>query len=204
MAFQAVFCDNIGNTTNQLHCCYADQQSSPICQANLYTGVPYFSGGCDGGDCIANCQNSTWLYESKIQDDAFEGNGIGPVRRYGTCANVPAMAGYASQGILNSNISSIVEPHVSPSASAQDITIITSTVTECLTQTCRASRNRTACANSCQAVNLLINSTTPNLQGLNTCLNTLCRGKWDSRPYADADIIGVGVSNHPFFFMGYN
>ena len=195
MTFDAIFCDNIGNTTNKLHCCYANQQSSSVCERDLYTSVPWFSGGCDGGDCVANCQNSTWLYESKIQDDAYEGNGFGPIRRYQTCANVPAIAGYASQGALSSNISAVVESYVSPNATAASLTGITSTVTECLTQTCRASRNRGACESSCSAVNLITNSTTPNVQSLNSCLNTLCGGQWDSLPYADADVIGIGVGN---------
>jgi hypothetical protein len=103
------------------------------------------------------------------------------------------MAGYTSQGLLQDNISSIVEPHVSPDASAQNLTRITAAVTECLTQTCRASRHKSVCTSSCSAVNMLINNTAPNIEGVNSCLNTLCTGGYDSLPFADADVIGIGV-----------
>ncbi|KAF2110545.1 hypothetical protein BDV96DRAFT_195126 [Lophiotrema nucula] len=54
-------------------------------------------------------------------------------------------------------------------------------------------QNRTDCRGRCSAVNLLINNTHPNIQGLNGCLNSLCTRGYDSLPYADADVIGIGV-----------
>ncbi|RYP12446.1 hypothetical protein DL765_007345 [Monosporascus sp. GIB2] len=40
---------------------------------------------------------------------------------------------------------------------------------------------------------MLLNSTRPNIGGVNECLNKLCTGGYESLPYADADVVGIGV-----------
>ena len=47
-----------------------------------------FDGGCSNKSCIAECQNRATLYSSKQQEDAYLGNGFGPIRRFLTCAKV--------------------------------------------------------------------------------------------------------------------
>ncbi|KAF2465397.1 uncharacterized protein BDR25DRAFT_345978 [Lindgomyces ingoldianus] len=190
----SLYCDSIGNTTSdKLHCCYLDDQGASICQENFSPTAATFSGGCTNGDCITDCQNLTLLYSSLLQNDPFEGNGLAPKRRYLTCANVPNIASYYSNGLLEPNISSSLMPYFSRNTTDGDLRRITTSVTGCLTSTCRAARNRTLCTGVCSPVNLLTNSTNPNLRGLNECFNTLCTGRYSSLPYADADVIGIGV-----------
>ncbi|KAF2491244.1 hypothetical protein BU16DRAFT_621842 [Lophium mytilinum] len=191
----ALFCDNIGhsNATSDLECCYLNDQNSSVCQRNFGAGSGTFSGGCNlTGNCIADCQSTEVLYSSVAQLSAYGGTGFGPIRRFATCVNIPAMAGYSSHKLLG-NLASVIDPHLPQNRTNADLSGVTSAVTECLTQTCRASRNKKACINSCAPVNLLTNSTTPNIEGVNDCLHTLCHGGYDSLPYADADIIGIGV-----------
>ena len=57
-----------------------------------------------------------------------------------------------------------------------------------------ASRRRGVCSRDCSAVNMLINSTMPDIRGVNQCLHTLCTSNYDALPYADADVVGIGVS----------
>lgn len=195
MAESPLFCNNIGNTTNQLNCCYASNQSSQTCRENFNNpDIDTFTGGCLNGDCLKVCSNVSTIYQSLTQIDPYQGNGQGPIRRYLTCANVPAMAGYLSQDVLGQDISSSIGNHVSPNASDDALKNVTLAVTKCLTTTCTYARNKGRCQNSCSSVNMLINSTTPDIQGVNECLYSLCKGGYNSLPFADADIVGIGVS----------
>ncbi|KAF2678340.1 hypothetical protein K458DRAFT_423276 [Lentithecium fluviatile CBS 122367] len=150
-------------------------------------------GGCPNGDCMVDCANVTNIYQSILQNKAYEGDGSGPIRRYRTCANVPAVAGYLEQGILNENIKSTIGNFEPNNAPDEGLKAVTSAVTECLTFTCRNARNKTDCKEPCSAVNMLINNTMPNIEGVNDCLSSLCKGDYNSLPYAEADIVGIGV-----------
>lgn len=189
----ALYCDNIGDTANGLQCCYLNDRLSPVCQRNFLANNNTFSRGCPSGNCITDCQNIGILYSSENQNDPYEGNGRAPIQRYRTCANVPAMVGYSSQPFLTSALPTSINTYVPADTSQDDLKKVTAAITECLTQTCRASRNKTACESNCSPVNMLTNNTTPNLLGVNQCLNTLCTGGYNSLPFADADVIGIGV-----------
>ncbi|KAJ4295620.1 hypothetical protein N0V90_007633 [Kalmusia sp. IMI 367209] len=145
------------------------------------------------GDCLKDCSNVTNIYQSIAQVDPYDGNGQGPIRRYLTCANVPNMAGYLSQKVIGDNITSIIANNISTEATDDQLKKVTFAVTECLTSTCRNARHKAECRDKCSPVNLLINNTTPDVQGLNNCLNSLCTGGYDALPYADADVVGIGV-----------
>lgn len=190
----ALFCDNIGETSSDLRCCYVNNQTAPICRLSFNSSGPIFSSGCNNGNCISKCLNPKFLYGSESQDDASTGNGQAPIQRFRTCTNVPAMARFAAQGSLSEEIAVLVSQHVPFNASAASLRNVTSLVTECLTQTCKASRNQRACSGACSAVNMLESSTMPSIGGVNECLNQLCTGGYDSLPYADADVVGIGVS----------
>ena len=164
-----------------------------VSKTSMHPATPTFTGGCDGGNCISSCQNTKLLYSSEQQDDPYMGNGRAPIRRYLTCANVPAMAGYLSQHVLEKNVSSTVSRYIPQGTTKDDMKAVTLAVTDCLTSTCRNARNKGSCRSSCSAVNLLTNNTSPNLQGLDECLNSLCTGGYHSLPWADADVIGIGV-----------
>ena len=191
---KALFCDNIGSTGSNLHCCYIDKQNASVCYDNFKTSSPTFSVGCDNSSCTSKCQNPTWLYRSDNQDDASSGNIRGPAQRFQTCANVPTMAKFADQDALSDKIASLVGRHIPLNVPDANLSKVTTVVTECLTQTCKASRNHGACAVPCSPVKMLTSSTTPNLGGVNECLNTLCTGGYGSLPYANPDVVGIGVS----------
>ncbi|KAF2178336.1 hypothetical protein K469DRAFT_643052 [Zopfia rhizophila CBS 207.26] len=200
---EPIFCNGIGNSTTELRCCYANNQDSSLCR-EIFPTDSKLGEVCQSGDCIADCQKSGRLYGSLLQDDPFGiGNGQGPIHRYLTCVNVPAIASYSSQNMLNSNISSYVEPFISPNTTDEELKGVTSTVTACLTQTCKKSRNSPKCDQQCSAVNLLTNNTTPNVQGINDCLYTLCTGRYESLPYADADVIVIGVFSSYIMQCGF-
>lgn len=192
---EPLFCDNIGNTNDTLRCCYPNNQTASVCTRNFNNpAVDTFTGGCRSGQCLTDCQDVSIIYSSLLQDDAFEGNGSAPIRRYLTCANVPNMAGYLAQGVLSPDIRSQVERFIPNDASDDALKGVTSAVTGCLTATCSNARNKERCQSQCSSVNLLVNNTMPDVQGINLCLNTLCTGDYQSLPYADADVVGIGVS----------
>ncbi|RDW58667.1 hypothetical protein BP6252_13143 [Coleophoma cylindrospora] len=187
---EPIFCDNIGNATDALHCCYLSNQASSACQ-------DIFAPSTDSleypvGDWVVNCQNTSLLYSSWLQDNLI-GNNLALFRRYNTCANVPALAGYLSQGVLSPNISSAVVSSIPQNTTAKDLMGVTSAVTDCLTETCRSSRASSRCYDSCSPVRLLTNNTMPSISAVNDCLYTLCTGGDRSLPYADPDVIGIGV-----------
>jgi len=187
---EPIFCDNIGNGT-KLQCCSLDNQSSTKCQEIFAPGTVTLR--YPAGDWIANCQNTSLLYNSLLQENQT-GNSLELFRRYNTCANVPAIARYLSQGVLSPNISSSVVSSISQKPTTSDLRNITSAVTDCLTQTCRNSRQSSRCYDRCLPVRLIANSTAPNIEGVTDCLYTLCTGNSKSLPYADPDVIGIGVS----------
>lgn len=194
MAQHALFCDGIGNSSS-LSCCYSDDLASKSCQHNFFTpSVHTFTGGCPGGDCIKTCSDPSNIYSSIAQIDPYDGNGQGPIRRFSTCVNVPSMAGYLAQHVLSENITDVIGNSISSNATPAQLKRVASAVTDCLASTCRNARNEEGCRTQCSAVNLLINNTTPDVQGVNDCLQTLCTGGYDYLPYADADVVGIGVS----------
>ena len=108
---------------------------------------------------------------------------------------MPSIAGYPSQQhVLEPYITSSIANNISSTATNDDKKKGTHAVTECLTQTCRNARNRKDCRGPCSAVNLLVNSSMPDVQGISNCLLSLCSTGYDALPYADADVVGIGVS----------
>ena len=190
---KALFCDNIGATFSDVRCCYINDQTTPTCRRNFNASGDTFKVGCNNGDCISECQKPTILYSSDIQDEASTRNGQAPIQRFRTCVNVPAIFGFARQDSLDEDTTAAVGWHIPRDSPDAALANVTNVVTECLTQTCKASRNPSACSQPCSAVNMLVNSTRPNIGGVNGCLNKLCTGGYASLPYADADVIGIGV-----------
>lgn len=188
-----VFCDNIGNGTNNLQGCYLNDQASSSCQSIFDPNGPYMGKSCQKRSCLAGCQRPDQLYRSLGQDD-LTGNNQAVVQRYLSCANLPAIVSYSNQSLLSPNLSSSIGSFITPNPTVEDLQGVTLAVTQCLTSTCRNARNTTSCRDPCSSVNLLTNNTSPNIQGLNECLHTLCNGNYSSLPYADADVIGIGVS----------
>ncbi|KAI0589358.1 hypothetical protein Alg130_03003 [Pyrenophora tritici-repentis] len=195
-----IFCTKIGdtnpNTPNELQCCSPNTQNSTLCRSIFSNPLnsDIFTGTCfaPGHDCLADCQHPRLIYSSKVQDDYEDGNGSAPKNRYLACVNVPNMAGYLRQDVLGPNITSQVEPHISRNATKKQLQGISYAVTECLAATCRNSRKPGKCKKQCSGVSLLWNQTTPDIQGIDQCLDTLCQGEYNSLPYADSDVVGIG------------
>lgn len=188
-----IFCDNIGDETSDLRCCFPGDQSVPACRDNLKAGADTFESAFQHHHPVEYCQKPAFIYFSKSQNDGLRGNGGLPKVRFSTCVNVPNMARYLDQNALEPNISSQVGAYVSNNASIEDLKHVTAAVTDCLTATCRNARDKSKCKYTCSGVNLLINSTTPNITGIDECLGTLCQGGYKSLPYADPDVVGIGV-----------
>jgi hypothetical protein len=187
----ALYCNNIGNKA--FGCCYASEQISQICRDIFLSNESWTRHVCTP-HCLANCSDPAFIYGSKLQDNPDYGSGILPIQRYLGCVNVPNPAGYLRQELLEPSIRSQVEGHIPQNASSDSLKNVTYAVSDCLTATCRKSRKPDRCAYTCSGINLLINATTPNVVGLNDCMTMLCTGGPDSLPYADADVVGIGVS----------
>ncbi len=188
-----VACIGIGSGATGLSCCHVNNQSDPTCQDIFSQQDGLLQKGCQSDHCMADCQNATVLYSSLVQTN-LSGNGQGPIARYAACVNVPAIFRSLSQGALSSNFSSSAQQYIPTNVTEDNLQNITSTVTDCLSSTCRNSRNSGHCYdNYCSPVKLLANDTTPNITAINGCLNQLCHSGFSALPYADADVVGIGV-----------
>jgi hypothetical protein len=127
------------------------------------------------------------------------GNGSLLLARYKACANFPIIASFFSQHLLEPHIEQVVQKHlrIGPDETEFDVTLeeITLAVTDCLSATCSSARDSSDCySTTCSPVKLITNNTFPNIWGINGCLNNVCNSGTGALPWADADIIGVGVS----------
>lgn len=188
-----IACMSIGSSLENPSCCYTNDQSDPICE-NLTNGS-LLQNGCPSNDCISDCSDVKQIYASRLQQN-LTGNGYLPIARYMACANVPSIASYADQGVLSPNINKSVQQYLIPNTSEDDLQTVTSAVTDCLSSTCRNSRNSSFCYDEfCSPVKLLQSNISPNVEEINTCLYTLCSHPVQVLPWADADVIGIGVGS---------
>ncbi|KAE8443846.1 hypothetical protein EG329_001255 [Mollisiaceae sp. DMI_Dod_QoI] len=186
-----IACSNIG-TGGSISCCYPSDQSSSACQSLFPAEDNVLVNGCLTGNCVNNC-DPMGLYNSSVQQNGT-GNGQLPILKYLACVNIPSIASYGNQSVLSSNISKSIEGFLFSNTSQERLQRVTSAVTDCISSTCRSSRNSFFCyPEYCSPVKLLRNDTSPNLDAINTCLNTLCSNNVKSLPWADADVIGIGV-----------
>lgn len=184
-----------------MRCCYPGDQDQPACRDNIKLGADKFSdANFLDVTVLERCQQPWKIFSSRLKDGDFNASDVLPRLRFSVCANAPNMARYLSQGRLEPDILEEVEQYISRNASEDSLKSITSAVTDCLTATCRNARNNTRCQRECAGTKLLSNSSTPNLTGVDQCLDLLCTGEgfvYDSLPYADSDVIGIGVSIMP-------
>ncbi|KAK8054172.1 hypothetical protein PG996_013473 [Apiospora saccharicola] len=156
--------------------------------------------GCPnrGSDCVASCTDPEWIYSSMIEDNG-NGDGSGPPDRYTACVNMPAIARASLNHELPPNISIIVDQYVARNITNQQLQAVTAAVTDCLSSTCRNSRDgrdgpQSCYHEYCSPTTLLTNNTAPNVTAINSCINNLCdQENYGQLPYADADIVGIGV-----------
>ena len=186
-----IACSDIGSG-GKMSCCYTNDQSNPICEKLFPPEGSFLENGCLTGNCMNNC-DPRQLYNSTLQQLGI-GNGKMPILKYGACANIPSIASYANQGMLSPNITKSIQKFIFPHTTEDSLQYVTSAVTDCISSTCRESRNSTFCyTDYCSPVKLLRNNTSPDLGMINTCLNTLCDNTVKASPWADTDVIGIGV-----------
>jgi hypothetical protein len=190
-ATDAFFCGDIGYNNTRLDCCY----NHPLddCNGNVWADPSWFEMGCTSGNCIHDCKNISYLFDYKFIPDS-PGVNPGAITPWTTCLNVPNIAGLLKQGVLPPNVSSRVEPYIPLDTSLLDLQRITQSVTSCLTTTCGNARSPARCMDECSSTNLLLNATTPNYIGVNECMFKMCTAGYDAVSFANADIIGIGVS----------
>jgi hypothetical protein len=191
-----IACSNFG-LGKTMPCCYVNNQSSPICDSLFPQEKSFLENGCITGDCLNDCDPKK-LYHSTQQQSGI-GSGVAPVLKYMACANIPSIASYNNQGVLSQKINKSIEQFIFPHTPEGILQNVTSAVTDCISSTCRAARNSSFCyTDYCSPVKLLENSSLPNLKAITTCLNMLCNHPIRSLPWADADVIGIGVGDFEF------
>ena len=188
-----IACSYIGSGGN-MSCCYTNDQSNPTCEGLFPPEDSFLENGCLTGNCMNNCDPRK-LYNSALQQNGT-GNGVMPILKYSACVNIPSIASYANQrGVLSPDITESIKKYIFPYTNEESLQYVTSAVTDCISSTCRESRNSTFCyTDYCSPVKLLQNNTSPNLEAINACLNVLCNNTVKALPWADADVIGIGVS----------
>jgi hypothetical protein len=190
-----IACLGVGADLNNLTCCYPDNQTSTACNAFFSVTNSSLSRGCQNNtqNCVTDCANEKLLYTSLVQDDRT-GNGRGPIARYQACVNLPSIVRYFEFGQLSQDIYNNTDKYIAPDTTDIQLQGVTSAVTDCLSSTCRNSRRSDLCYDDyCSPVKLLANSSSPNVTAVNQCLKTLCSGGYKSLPFADSDIVGIGV-----------
>ncbi|KAF2841390.1 hypothetical protein M501DRAFT_1014191 [Patellaria atrata CBS 101060] len=192
-----IACVDLGLRNGTLPCCYEeDSPNNPVCEtAFLQTDIhkSLLQLGCPGGDCLAQCRDPRLLYTTLLADN-FTGHGDAPIARYRACTNLPAISRSISRGTLDRTLAESAEGYIPSNVPEDILQTITASVTDCLSSTCRNSRDPNFCYNDyCSPTRLLINSSTPNVQEINNCLYRLCHSEHRALPYADQDVVGIGV-----------
>ncbi|KIN03342.1 hypothetical protein OIDMADRAFT_39710 [Oidiodendron maius Zn] len=180
-----------------MSCCYTNDQSNSICENLFPPENSFLENGCLTGNCLNDCDPGK-LYNPALQMNG-SGSGIMPFFKYMACANIPSIASYANQSALSPNITKSIQNFILLNTTENILRDVTSAVTDCISSTCRSSRDSTFCYTGyCSPVNLLRNNTSPNLDAINTCLSVLCNNTVKALPWADADVIGIGLG-----FLGF-
>lgn len=203
-----VACDGIGKFLSLNHpiasdvCCYLHDQESAACRRIFAPTNGLLDSACltspEKCDLFNRCRSPGTLYTSAEQNNG-RGNGSLLLARYKACANLPTIATLSGQGLLLQYIDEVARKHlpIGPDHSEFGLSLqqITSSVTDCLSSTCRSARDNSYCYyNACSSVRLISNGSLPNIAGINSCLNNICNTGTGALPWADADIVGVGVS----------
>ncbi|KAI9698130.1 MAG: hypothetical protein M1836_004132 [Candelina mexicana] len=152
---------------------------------------------CPSGNCLTDCQDLKRLYTPLPDKITFTNQSA-----YGTPPNVtlwPLCAGLA-------NISLAIAKEIPPledlrkfeqyfaNPNETDYLAVAAASVQCWSDTCAHSRNPEICTRQCAPVNLLQSRTNPQLAGTRECIKATCP-KIDGLPFANQDIIGVGVSS---------
>ncbi|GAB1317208.1 hypothetical protein MFIFM68171_07418 [Madurella fahalii] len=202
-----IACGALGNFTSlsspvsREACCRLGDQYSPMCKRMFAPGSGLLDSACPGSPercrLFHRCRSPATLYTSAEQNNQI-GDGSLLLARYTACANIPALASLSSQRLLVPYIDQAVQKHLrlGPDESEFQYALeqITLFVTDCLASTCRRARGNGECySHVCSPLDLVTNKTHPNVGGINDCLFNFCSAGTNALPWADADIVGIGV-----------
>ena len=183
------------------NCCRVSDQNSTACRTLFAPSTGLLDRACltsaETCNLYQRCRSPESLYVSAEQNDE-KGDGSLLLARYRACANLPNLARLSSAGVLVPFIQQAVQRHLRLPVESEivlSLQEITASVTDCLASTCRSAREANSCRdNVCTPVHLISNSTLPNLGGVNDCLWNICNAGTGALPWADADVVGIGVS----------
>ena len=187
----SLFCIYAGIEVDSKACCrFHDSPQSYPC--NYLNGLDWYQSG----NCVQDCQSLDLLYNLPVLFDSTQSTAT--VNLYNTCLNLPLVLGYLKQGLhplgsVATDYSQSLEHYFPLGTTDTELQNITSAVTHCLINSCDQARDTAACFTACSPANLLVNSTTPSFDGVSACLGILCANDNNVLPYANSDIIGIGV-----------
>lgn len=152
---------------------------------------------CPSHDCVQDCQNYTRLFEEvpylitepfSTYGKSFD-NQPPSITLFGVCSNLVTIY----EGI-SSDTDAASQQSYFPASSANDTGGVSSTIASCLASTCDYSRESTNCISACNMTVLYSEGSTTNVTAVTECLSLLC-GNTCGLPYANQDVMGVGVSS---------
>ncbi|KXX74222.1 hypothetical protein MMYC01_208845 [Madurella mycetomatis] len=202
-----IACGPLGNFTSLSSpvssdaCCRLSDQNSTTCRRMFAPRGGILDRAClvSPEECrlFNRCRTPATLYTSAEQNNQM-GDGSLLVARYTACANIPGLATLSSQGLLAPYIYQAAQKHLQFGPDEPELQYalqqITLSVTDCLSSTCRSARRNSDCYDHvCSPVDLISNRTLPDVGGINDCLFNFCSAGTDALPWADADIVGIGV-----------
>ena len=146
---------------------------------------------CSSGNCLSDCREPGSMYGNitQVSDD-------NSTSLYSICYALPNLTRQIYDGSITSSEANDLTSFF-PQTTECDLETLTTTATQGLTDSCSASRYPDRCLAAWSASHLLINSTSSSIAGQLDCLEFLCSSD-EFLPFANQDIIGIGVSQDEF------
>ncbi len=156
-----------------------------------------FQDICPSGNCISDCMHPDHLYAHVSQEYPGRNilNNVADQPLYSICLAVANISRSLDNEIVPAAQATELRPYFDVK-SDRELETVSSTTTRCLISTCDQSKYSDSCTSACSPASLLINSTTPSLLGVRTCLKSLCTS--GGLPFANQDIAGIGVGSARF------
>lgn len=185
-----LFCGPSWSGDGNSSCC--SLHDSPASDTCSYLREGYSTYLTCGNDCLAQCQNLTYLYKNPTEVPSTADWFDGGAKAYANCLNFPIMYGYYERGLLPTAYDGFIEAFTPENVTSQHLQNITAAVTHCLIASCDNARDYVSCSSKCSPTSLLVNSTAASLTGVSACIESLCDG-FEGLLYANKDIVGIGV-----------
>ena len=164
-----------------------------------------FNKLCPNGNCYDECHNTRRLYQAVpdgLNQTSNSYSSQSGMTLFGICSNLQAINRYISITPAR-DVSQSVKSYFKAPLNLEDYTLQVSTnISSCLATSCDLSRDSENCNDYCSLTALLPGSSGLNLTQAAGCLNRIC-GNTCGLPYANQDVLGVGVSSRflPSWFL---